>query len=97
LAECYKLIKEKEPIEEAGQMNSEIPIEEIFTENFMNYCSEYSSINEFLEDSGFVIEDGVLYDELVSAELDAFVKNKTSYDDWDSMFQAALEDYFSNT
>ena len=74
-------------------MIKEIPIEEIFTEDFMLSCSEYFSIEQFFDDCGLVIDEEVVYEDIGSAELDAFVQANTSYKNWQEMFEAAAANY----
>lgn len=75
------------------EIEDEIPIEEIFTEDFMLSCSEYLSIDQFLEDSGISIMEDVAYEEIQSPELDTFVNDKTEFENWQEMFEAALQNY----
>jgi hypothetical protein len=78
---------------ENEMIEDEIPIEEIFTEDFMLSCSEYLSIDQFLEDSGIAIMEGVVYEEIQSPELDTFVNDKTDFENWQEMFDAAVANY----
>lgn len=74
----------------------EIPIEEIFTEDFMLSCSEYLSIDQFFDDCGLVIDEEVVYEDIGSAELDAFVQANTSFESWPQMFEAAAAKYHTS-
>lgn len=75
------------------RLEDEVPIEEIFTEDFMLSCSEYFSIGQFFDDCGLVLEEDVVYKDIGSAELDAFVQANTSFKNWQEMFEAAVQNY----
>lgn len=75
------------------RLEDEVPIEEIFTEDFMLSCSEYFSIGQFFDDCGLVLEEDVVYKDIGSAELDAFVQSNTSFKNWQEMFEAAVQNY----
>jgi hypothetical protein len=70
----------------------EVEIEEIFTSEFMSKYTSYSSFQYFLEGLGFEDVDTFI-NSIDRDKLDEFVKNHTSFNNYEEMEDKALEEY----
>lgn len=80
-----ELIKELEGLEQrAKELNGthELKFEEILTSEFMNKYTDYSSITEMLDASGFKIESNEDFDKIPVDKLDEFIKEHTRFPSW---------------
>jgi hypothetical protein len=66
-----------------------IPIPELLTPSFLAGCSQFASVDEMFQASGFKIESAEDFKAIPDSEWDAFVKNQTSFDGWQQMLEAA--------
>jgi hypothetical protein len=91
-----ELIKELEGLEQrAKDLNGthELKFEEILTSEFMNKYTDYFSINEMLDASGFKIESNEDFDKIPVDKLDEFIKEHTRFPSWEEMIGTAGEEF----
>ena len=70
-----------------------LKFEEIFTSEFMNKYTDYSSIDEMFNKSEFTIESNEDFDKIPVDQLDRFVKENTKFPTWAEMIGTAGEEY----
>jgi len=66
-----------------------IPVPELLTPSFLAGCSKFASVDEMFQASGFKIESAEDFEAIPKSELDAFIKNNTSFAGWQQMLEAA--------
>jgi hypothetical protein len=71
----------------------EIPISDLLSVQFLSRCSRFSSAQELFAASGYEINSQSDFDAIPSKEWDLFIGGNTSFDDWQSMLQAAAGDW----
>lgn len=78
----------------------DIPIEEIFTPEFMKRYTKSRDFEEILLESGFVNCENPFNQEIFEAipdeEWDEYISKNTSYSTWEDILKKASEDYISN-
>ncbi|MDD2229945.1 MAG: hypothetical protein PHY48_11090 [Candidatus Cloacimonetes bacterium] len=81
----------------AEQLNGEhsVPINDLFTAQFMRSNTRFSSINEMLEAGGFNIDSQADLKEVPNDDLDCLVRKETDFNNWDEMLHAASEQWIS--
>lgn len=62
--------------------DNQIPFEELFNQQFMRKHTEFNSIDEFVNKSGF---DFTNMDSINESELDKFIEGHTSFSSWEDM------------
>ncbi|WP_050557723.1 hypothetical protein [Leptospira santarosai] len=86
-----KLQKNIEKVSETKQVS----FNQLFNTNFIKKNTDFSSIDEMLDKSGFQINSNEDFDKIPLVELDNFVRNTTKFPNWKTMLEeAGLE--FSN-
>jgi hypothetical protein len=80
-----------ERIEQAG---GEVPMDELFTEDFMQSYTEFRSLEEFFAESPWRVESGSDFEDIPVDEFDSYVDEHTDFDSWDAMLQAGGREYF---
>lgn len=78
-------------IEEAG---GEVPMEELFTEDFMRSYTDFRDLETFFAESPWTVESESDFEEIPIAEFDAYVDEHTDFDLWDAMLQTGGREYF---
>lgn len=71
----------------------ELKFEEIFTSEFMNKYTDYSSIDEMFDANGFRVESNEDFDKIPVDRLDILVKEHTKFPTWEEMIGTAGEEY----
>lgn len=79
-----------ERLEQAG---GEIPMTELFTDNFMTSYTEFSSLEEFFDESPWVVESESDFEAIPADKFDTYVDKHTDFDSWDAMLHAAGREY----
>lgn len=94
-----KLIKKIEDMKQRAQELNGTHIlksNEIFTSEFMNNYTEYSSIDELFKASGFKVESNEDLDKIPVDELDQFIRGHTEFPTWKEMITKAGAEYFKH-
>jgi hypothetical protein len=68
---------------------SEIPMDQLFTESFMQSYTPFSSLAAFFDDSPWTVETKEDFKSIPEDEFDRYVDEHTGFDDWETMLQAA--------
>lgn len=70
-----------------------LPIEELFPQKFMQDYTEFDSILELFDASGFHLESPEDFDQVPDDQWDAFIDSYTDFTDWGEMLQTAMEEW----
>lgn len=79
-----------ERLEQAG---GELPMTVLFTDNFMKSFTEFTSLEEFFDESPWRVESDDDFEAIPADEFDAYVDKHTDFDSWDAMLRAAGREY----
>ncbi len=79
--------------EEARNMlqNRHLPIEELFTGEFVRNYTPYQTLEDLCEASGFKVNDDDDFDCVPDDQWDAFIANHTDFTEWSEMLQTAIQ------
>jgi hypothetical protein len=92
-------IKSKENLEKLQKNFSELSgttelmLVDIMDSQFIAGCSQYSSLEELFDSSGFKIDSKEDFEAIPDDEWEAFITSNTSYDSWLEMQKAAVTAY----
>jgi len=81
----------EEKAERAEQLDgeNEVPFDELFDRQFMQEHTDSSSIDGFLDQSGWEVESQEDFEQIPEDEFDVYVRQHTEFDSWEEMFRAA--------
>jgi len=68
---------------------TEVPMNELFTEGFMKSNTEFNSFDEFLEKSPWSVETQEDFKQIPEDEFDEYVREHTGFNSWEAMMTAA--------
>lgn len=80
----------------AEAINGTYQLGDIFNPKFMKTYTDYASIDSFFAASPFKIEKEEDFNNINEDELDNFVRNHSSFNNWDSLKGKAGEIYIAN-
>lgn len=72
-----------------------IPLTELYPPAFMAEHTDFATIEEMFEASGFTMETPEDFAAIPDAEWDAFIATRTRFDDWGTMQTKAAAEWFS--
>lgn len=78
------------------EVDGEVPASEIFSESFMRKHTKFESIEEFFDKSPFEINTSEDLEAVDDSEMDAYVREHSTFDSWDAFQTAAGEEYMGN-
>lgn len=84
----------KKGIKDLEQTN-EISFDVLFNPKFIQKHTKFSSIDDFLEQSGFDCSSTEAFDSIPSDALDKYVRENTSFHSWQEMLEEATNDYIT--
>lgn len=82
----------RQAVEDLGEERS-VSFEELFTEEFMEENTDFTSIDDLLEAGGFHAETNEDFEAIPEDALDAHVAKTTRFDSWEDMLGEATEQY----
>jgi hypothetical protein len=71
----------------------EIPLRELLSPSFIAGCSRFASVEELFQASGFTFQSAEHFKAIPESDLNAFIKNNTSFDGWHNMIQVASAEW----
>lgn len=80
----------REHVESSG---GEVPMGELFTSDFMQNYTEFSSFEAFLGQSPWTVETQADFESIPADELDAYVEDRTGFDSWETMLSVGGREY----
>ena len=78
---------------QSSKLSGNVSFGELFNDIFMQDHTSFSTIEEFFEKGGFKVNSEEEFDAILQEELDKFIALTTSFDDWEDMLGAAVEEY----
>ncbi|MCD5322200.1 MULTISPECIES: hypothetical protein [Pontibacillus] len=88
------LNKELNKIQKNGREldgENNVPLNELFESNFMTTFTHFNNFDEMLRRSQFNINSLEDFEAIPSSEWETFIKEKTSFINWDEMYSKAVE------
>jgi hypothetical protein len=73
-------------LEQAG---GEVPVEELLHPDFMRSYSDFDSFGELLAHSKWDVSNDDDFESIPGDEFDAYVDERTKFDDWETMVSVA--------
>lgn len=70
---------------------NEVSLSELLPQSFMLRFTEFSSIEEFFEESPWEIETEEDFEAIHEDDLDGYVEANTKFEDWETMQEEAME------
>lgn len=70
--------------------------EDIFTTEFMEKYTDFSSFDELLEKSGYTVKSQEDFEKIPDDEFDEYIAKTTRFNSWREMQEAALEIYVAD-
>jgi hypothetical protein len=67
----------------------------IFPEDFMKKTTQFSSFDEMLKASGFVVKSMADFTKIPATEWSKFIVNQTKFKNWDEMLDTAIQEWTS--
>lgn len=78
---------------EALDGEHEIPFSELFSSEFMTRYTDFASLDEMFQASGFVIESQDDFKAVPDDEWENFIKTRTQFSSWKDMRVTALKEW----
>jgi len=72
---------------------NEVPLSELFPEEFMRKHTSHNSVEEFFDSSPWTVESEEDLEEIPDEEFDEYVQTETNFEDEEAMTDAAVEEY----
>lgn len=79
-----------EGIERAG---GEIPMTDLFTDEFMKSFTQFDSLGAFFDGSPWSVRSESDFDAIPADEFDAYIEGSTNFDSWDTMVRVAGREF----
>ena len=70
-----------------------VPMEELLSPDFMVRFTNFSSFDELIEKSGYVIETQEDFDKIPDNEWDSFIITQTQFSSWQNMLELAGSEF----
>lgn len=93
-----ELQKELEKLTEQAENlhgENEVPMDELFTNGFMQTHTDFESLEEFFSNSPWEVETKDDFNKIPQSEFDAYVTKHTGFNDWDAMLSAAGREWIT--
>jgi len=72
-----------------------VPLTELFPVDFLRKYTEFESLEDMFQASGFVVESQEDFEKVPDDEWDSFVRSRTRFSSWEEMLGAAYEKWFA--
>lgn len=82
-----------ELIERVESLGGELPMADLFPDDFMHTYTEFNDFDEFLGKSQWKIESQEDFEEIPENQFDRYVDEHTGFNDWETMLEAAGREY----
>jgi hypothetical protein len=70
-----------------------IPFDVLFNNKFMSRHTNFSSIDDFIKDSGFEVSSQEDFAKIPDTEWDIYVRSNSRFQDWSKMMEKATAEY----
>ncbi|MFW6116389.1 MAG: hypothetical protein ACOC6F_01560 [bacterium] len=78
--------------EALGKRDS-VSFDELFAPAFLKKYTNFASLEELFEASGFAVESQEDFEEIPDAEWERFIKSNTRFSSWEEMIRTALKEF----
>lgn len=79
--------------ERVESSEGEVPMTDLFTPDFMQNYTEFTTFDAFLDRSPWPVETQEDFEAIPADELDAYVRERTGFDSWETMLSVAGREY----
>lgn len=93
--EFENYISNLEKWEKEVKKDNGVPFNKLFNRDFMKRYTRFMTIDKMFENSGFKINSQEDFENIPDDEWDNFIKNNTSFKNWNQMINKASEVYFN--
>lgn len=80
-------------MERVESLGGELPMEDLFPDDFMQTYTDFGTFQDFLENSHWEIETKEDFEQIPEHEFDVYVDKNTGFNDWETMLEAAGREY----
>jgi len=80
-------------LEQLADLEGGVPMEELFTSEFMLMYTEFGSFEEFIEASKWTVENQEDFEAIPGDDFDEYVEKHTEFSSWEAMLQTGSEKY----
>ncbi|MFC7201890.1 hypothetical protein ACFQJC_00025 [Haloferax namakaokahaiae] len=90
---------ETEPLSldvEIGGLGGDVTLADLFPPAWIQTHCDANSISEFIDSSGFEIDDQESFESIPDHEWDRHVSTCSEFEDWEAMLSAGVEQYVMN-
>lgn len=84
----------QEQLEQLADLEGGVPLNEIFTPEFMMMYTNFDSFDEMLESSQWTVENQKDFEAIPESDFDEYVNEHTEFPSWEVMYQTGAEKYF---
>lgn len=75
--------------------SNEIPLDELFPDDFMVTYTEFETVAEFFESSPWTVETEEDFERIPEDDFDNYVDRHTGFSSWEAMLSAAAREWVS--
>lgn len=75
----------------------QVSLGQLLTPQFISANSEFETIDDLFQNSGFKADTAEDFAAIPDAEWDAFIAAKTSFSNWEEMQQAAFQEFLAQS
>ena len=79
--------------QELAEKEHSIPLPELLTSEFLSGCTKFYSVEDMFDSSGFKVKTLRDFAEIPSDQWDDFIKTNTSYESWEALLGAAVQNW----
>lgn len=72
-----------------------IPLAELLATDFLRKHTDFESLEDMFQASGFVVKSGQDFEKIPASEWDNFVRSHTRFSSWEELLRAASEEWVS--
>ncbi len=73
--------------------NHNVPVTELLTPSFVSKHTNFKSVEELFEKSGFKVESPEDFEAISDTEWDNYIQSTSNFDNWNSMLSKATEEW----
>ncbi|MDP8286805.1 MAG: hypothetical protein RAP03_09005 [Candidatus Electryonea clarkiae] len=96
LDDIQKKLKELQKKANALDGENQLPISDLLTVKFLKENSNFESVDEMFEQSGFTIETTKHFENIPDDEWEDFIWKNTCFKSWQEMLDKASEEWIAN-
>ncbi|GAB6928561.1 hypothetical protein JCM10914A_25440 [Paenibacillus sp. JCM 10914] len=91
-----RLSEIRENVSRLSEMKQEVPVEELFSEPFVQRHTPFLTIDELLETAGYQGDTDEDFDQFIQNDkIDPFIAGHTSFENWQAFQEKAVASYIA--